>query len=160
MDIGYKLLETPQKGEGIFATRVFHKGDTVMEGVIEVDNIEANHSHASQMGIDRFALHGGYITKVNHSCDPTCGIRLNDSGAHDFVAMQTINPSEEITFDYAMRNYKIEFFPKKCCCGSANCRGSVTGWKDLPESIKIKYRNYAAPYLLKIDLRNRELANS
>jgi hypothetical protein len=158
MDIGYKLLETPKKGEGIFATHNFEKNDVVMKGIIEIDNIEANHSHASQMGVSRFALHGGYITKVNHSCSPNCGIRLNDSGAHDFIAKQTITPGDEITFDYAMRNYKIEFFPKQCCCGSSKCRGSVTGWKDLSEQLKIEYKNYAAPYLLEIDKKAIEIA--
>ena len=93
-----------------------------MVGVIEEDNIDENHSHASQMGELRYALHGGEITKVNHSCSPNCGIKLNSTGAHDFIAMHAIEIGDEITFDYAMRNYIIEYFPHTCCCGAKNCR--------------------------------------
>jgi uncharacterized protein len=56
--------------------------------------------------------------KVNHSCSPNCGVRLNDSGACDFVAREPIEAGEQITFDYAMRNYSVEHFPGGCLCGS------------------------------------------
>lgn len=49
MNNGYELLDSPEKGEGIFATKQFYAGDIVMIGVIEEDNIEKNHSHASQI---------------------------------------------------------------------------------------------------------------
>ena len=56
-------------------------------------------------------MYGKLITKVNHSCEPNCGIRLNASGAHDFVARQPITAGQEITFDYAMRNYRSSTSP-------------------------------------------------
>lgn len=151
MSNGYQLLDSSDKGEGIFATKSFQAHDVVMVGVIADKNVEKNHSHASQVGEFNFVLHGGEITKVNHSCNPNCGIKLNASGAHDFVAMQAIEIDEEITFDYAMRNYNVEFFPAICCCGAVNCRGSITGWKDLPPSLKSDYTGFVAPYLLDID---------
>ncbi len=151
MNKGYELSDSSEKGQGIYATRKFYAGEVVMSGTIQEDNIEGNHSHASQMGEFRYALHGGLITKVNHSCRPNCGIKLNLVGAHDFVAMRTIEAGEEVTFDYAMRNYSIEHFPGECCCGESNCRGSITGWKDLPYSFKLKYRGYVAPYLIQMD---------
>lgn len=98
-------------------------------------------------------LHGGFIPKVNHSCEPNCGIRPNASGAHDLIARKTIAPGEEITFDYAMRNYSVEFFPSHCRCGSRQCRDRITGWKDLPAQRKVDYRGFVAPYLLDIDRR-------
>lgn len=157
MNNGYELLDCKDKGQGIFATKRFLPGEIVMVGVIEEDNIDQNHSHASQMGEFRYALHGGKITKVNHSCDPNCGISLNKTGAHDFIAMHTIEIGDEVTFDYAMRNYVIEYFPHICCCGSKNCRGHITGWKDLPDSFKSAYKGYVAPYLTEIDLGLEEL---
>src|SRR5210317_1523625 len=98
----YEILDCQVKGQGVFATKQFHSGDIVMMGVIEEDNIDKNHSHASQMGEFRYALHSENITKVNHSCNPNCGISLNKLGAHDFIAMHTIEIGDEITFDYAM----------------------------------------------------------
>jgi SET domain-containing protein len=112
---GYKLLNSPDKGEGVYAAKQFSKNEVVMIGSIQEQNVEKNHSHASQMGEFRHALHAGLISKVNHSCSPNCGIKLNEEGAHDFVAMKPIEIGDEITFDYAMRNYTIEFFPKTCC---------------------------------------------
>ncbi|HWO83050.1 MAG TPA: SET domain-containing protein-lysine N-methyltransferase, partial [Solirubrobacterales bacterium] len=75
----------------------------------------------------------------------------------DFIARAPISAGEEITFDYAMRNYSIEHFPGGCLCGAGNCRGSVTGWKDLPAERKADYEGSVAPYLLEID---RELSAS
>ena len=89
-------------------------------------------SHATQVAADRWARHGGLGPMVNHSCDPNCGVRLNTGQAFDFVARRAIGAGQELTFDYAMRNFTIDHFPSVCLCGAARCRGSVTGWKDLP----------------------------
>ena len=78
-------------------------------------------------------------------------VSVNDAGAFDLVARMPIAAGEEITFDYAMRNYTIEHFPAVCRCGASLCRRSVTGWKDLPEERKAAYRGFVAPYLLEID---------
>ncbi len=154
---GYELFESTEKGEGIFATKRFYRNDIVMIGSLQEENVEKNHSHASQMGEFRHALHGGLISKVNHSCNPNCGIKLNAAGAHDFVAMKSIEIDDEVTFDYAMRNYSIEYFPKNCCCGSQNCRKSITGWKNLPEKFKSTYIGFVAPYLIEMDRNKRAL---
>ena len=88
------------------------------------------------------ALHGGLGPKVNHSCDPNCGVRLNDGHAFDFVARRTaIGDGQEVTvINYAMRNFTIDHFPYGVAlCGAARCRGSITGWKDLPAARKAEY---------------------
>ncbi|MDJ0800341.1 MAG: SET domain-containing protein-lysine N-methyltransferase [Calothrix sp. MO_167.B12] len=152
MSDGFELRATPGKGEGIFATRSFQAGETVMVGIIE-KVLDKNDSHASQIAKDKYVRHAGLISKVNHSCDPNCGIKVNQTGGHDFVAMRNINVNEEITFDYAMRNYSIDHFLMLCECGSKNCRKKITGWKDLPESRKKEYTGFVAPYLLELDLQ-------
>lgn len=150
MDDGYQLHDTEAKGEGVFATRPFHIGETVIIGVIDRE-LDRNHSHASQVSAERFVLLGGLVPKVNHSCDPNCGIRLNSSGAHDFVAREPIVAGLEITFDYAMRNFTVEHFAAHCLCGSRLCRDRITGWKDLPAQRKADYDGFVAPYLTDID---------
>ena len=150
MKVGYELRNTEENGEGIFATKSFLKGETVMIGAI-TEALDANHSHASQIGEFKFVKHGGLISKVNHSCEPNCGIRVNSTGAHDFVAMRNIGENEEATFDYAMRNFTVEYFPVQCRCGASNCLGKITGWKELPEDRKTKYEGFVAPYLLAMD---------
>src|ERR1035437_4675246 len=147
---GCEIQRTDANGAGVFATRSFQVGETVMVGVIDRDPPH-NHSHASQVSERRFVLHGGLITKVNPSCEPNCGVHLNASGAHDFVARQPIAAGQEITFDYAMRNYSVEYFAAHCQCGSPRCRDRITGWKDLPAERKADYRGFVAPYLTDID---------
>jgi len=132
------------------ATRPFAVGETVMVGFL-VGGLTGNDSHATQVGPGRWALHGGLGPKVNHSCDPNCGVRLNDGQAFDFVARHPIGAGQELTFDYAMRNFTIDHFPAVCLCGAARCRGSVTGWKDLPAARKAEYGELVAPYLRTID---------
>lgn len=137
-------------GDGVLTTRSFVAGETVMVGFLVVA-LKENDSHATQVGPGRWARHGGLGPKVNHSCDPNCGVRLNDEQAFDVVARQQIDPGQELTFDYAMRNFTIDHFPAVCLCGATRCRGSVTGWKDLTAAQKAGYGALVAPYLLTMD---------
>ena len=91
---------------------------------------------------------------INHSCDPTCGIR----GTQQVVAMRNIRKGEEITFDYAMT--ESSDFSFSCECGAQNCRHVVTGedWK-LPELQK-KYKGYFSDYLQKRIDRAADAARS
>ncbi len=152
MKTEFELRETSEKEEGVFATKSSKVGDIVMVGVIK-EVLNWNNSHASQIGEHEYVLHAGLINMVNHSCDPNCGIRVNETGAHDFVAIRNISINEEIAFDYAMRNYGVDYFPKQCMCGSKRCRGRITGWKDLPDEIKKEYECFVAPYLLELDAK-------
>ena len=138
------------KGDHVLATRSFGVGETVMVGFL-IGPLTGNDSHATQVGPNRWARHGGLGPKVNHSCDPNCGVQLNDEQAFDFVARRSIGAGQELTFDYAMRNFTIDHFPAKCLCGTARCRGSVTGWKDLPAARKADYGELVAPYLRRMD---------
>lgn len=148
---GVVLRETADgKGDAVLATHPFAAGDTVMVGFL-IGALTGNDSHATQVGPDRWARHGGLGPKVNHSCDPNCGVRLNDEHAFDFVARRSIDTGQEVTFDYAMRNFTIDHFPTVCLCGAVRCRGSVTGWKDLPAARKADYGELVAPYLRVMD---------
>jgi hypothetical protein len=141
---GVELRRTANgRGDGVLATRPFAAGETVMVGFL-VGALTGNDSHATQVGPGRWALHGGLGPKVNHSCDPSCGVRLNDGQAFDFVARQPVGAGQELTFGYAMRNFTIEHFPAVCVCGAARCRGLVTGWKDLPAARKVDYGELVA----------------
>lgn len=79
---------------------------------------------------------------VNHSCDPTAGLR----GQISLVAIRDIAADEQICFDYAMSD-SYPGFTMSCACGSPNCRGKVTGddWK-LPD-LQVRYKGYFSPYL-------------
>lgn len=155
---GVELRRTADaKGDGVLATRPFAAGETVMVGFL-VGALTGNDSHATQVGPGRWVRHGALGPKVNHSCDPNCGVRLNDGQAFDFVARRPIVAGQELTVDYAMRNFTIDHFPAVCLCGTARCRGSVTGWKDLPAARKADYGELVAPYLRTMDDDIRQAA--
>jgi uncharacterized protein len=146
---GYACRPTEHKGVGVFATRGFEVGETVMVGAA-VRRASGNDAHAVQTGPNEFGHEEGLGSFVNHSCGPNCGIRLTDRGMFDLVARRTIGRDEEITIDYAMRNYVIEYFPESCRCGSPLCRDLVTGWKNLPVDRRIAYEGSVAPFLFEI----------
>ncbi len=146
------VLPRADRGGGVRATRGFDVGETVMVG-------EARGTRSTATTPTRLRSAGpsgpgiaGLGPIVNHSCDPNCGCEVNETGACDFVARESIAAGDEITFDYAMRNYSIEYFPGGCLCGADLCRGSVTGWKDLSDDTQSRLRGSVAPYLLEIDL--------
>lgn len=78
----------------------------------------------------------------NHSCEPNLGF----FGQIGLVALRDIASGEELTFDYAMSDGG-PYDEFDCLCGSAHCRGKVTGndWK-LPSLWK-KYEGHFSPYL-------------
>lgn len=147
---GIELRSAGGKDEGVFATRKLLQGETVLVGFI-LTEVPRNHSHATQVAADRWVQQGGLNSKFNHSCDPNCGTRQNATGAFDFVARNNIQVGEELTFDYATRNYIIQHFPSTCQCGAKECRRSITGYKDLPQKFKDRYSGFIAPYLVEMD---------
>lgn len=159
MDEWFELRETAGRGLGVYSKRRFKCDEIVMTGRIE-RYVDGNSKHASQIAEDTFVVHAGLVPMVNHSCDPNCGIRVNRTGAHDYIAIRDIEIGEEIVFDYAMRNYRIEFFPERCLCGAETCRGSMTGWKDLPSDLKKAYAPYAAPYLITLEKKRPQTLGS
>jgi hypothetical protein len=79
---------------------------------------------------------------INHSCEPNAGL----DGQIAIVALQRIQPGEEVTIDYAMCDGSAydEF---QCACGSPSCRGRVTGedWRN--PLLWERYAGHFSPYL-------------
>jgi uncharacterized protein len=149
--VGYELRPCARgKGEGVFATSPYHVGETVIVGVVGKP-VDRNDVHANQVSSTQWVREGGPHEKLNHSCDPSCGVRVNASGAVDYIARRRIEVGDEITFDYAMRNYVVDHAPPECLCGCTECRGAITGWGELPAERKAAYRGLVVPYLLELD---------
>lgn len=79
---------------------------------------------------------------VQHSCDPNCGL----AGSVLLVALRDIQAGEEISFDHAMSNGS-DFADHECTCGSAQCRGKVTGHDWMLPELQLRYRGHFSPYL-------------
>src|SRR5271166_2388570 len=78
---------------------------------------------------------------INHSCDPNVGF----AGNIVLVAMRDIRPGEELTTDYALFDDYDGSMP--CQCGTALCRGVITGHDWRQPDLQRKYRGYFSWYL-------------
>lgn len=79
---------------------------------------------------------------INHSCEPTCGMRGNSV----LVALRDIAVGEAITYDYATSDGS-SYDEFECACGTAACRGKVTGHDWMLPELQLRYRGNFSPYL-------------
>jgi hypothetical protein len=83
----------------------------------------------------------GAMLFTNHSCDPNIAIQ----GQIVFVAMRDIASGEELTHDWATTDdgdYAME-----CRCGSAACRGTITGKDWMNPRLQEKYQGWFCWFL-------------
>ena len=84
---------------------------------------------------------GEYVESfINHSCDPNAGVTWNGDIA-TLVAIQNIEPGEEITFDYGTVNPPGDNFTFSCSCGAANCRKVIRGESSRFHRSKLKSKS-------------------
>jgi uncharacterized protein len=79
----------------------------------------------------------------NHSCDPN----LWWTGPYTLTARRLIEAGEEVTNDYATST-GVADFSMNCACGTALCRGMITGrdWED--HQLQDRYGDHWVPALL------------
>jgi uncharacterized protein len=81
--------------------------------------------------------------KGNHSCDPN----LWWTGAYALSARRAVARDEELTNDYATST-GVGGFAMACRCGSALCRGVVTGQDWQRDDLRRRYGDHWVPGLL------------
>ena len=148
-------------GNGIYSLEPIHKGElaAVFGGVvyewdafIHLPDIER--SLCLQVEDRHFLVprpigEGDY---VNHSCNPNAGL----SGQIGLVAMRDIKVGEEVCFDYAMCD-TMPYDEFDCACGSANCRGRVSGNDWQRPELQKRYAGFFSPHVQRrIDAQRKE----
>lgn len=135
------------KGDSLFAKKEFSIGEVIVNGY--PTKFSVNRTKTSvQIGIDLHMEPSHFFVKANHSCNPNCGIQLNNFNGYSLVAMKEIKVGEEITWDYAMTEWEsVALENQNCKCGSEYCRGSIGGYKNLSKELKQKYFGFSASYL-------------
>lgn len=145
--------ELPQKGGcGLFVVEPLKKGELILlwgGKVIRKDEIDPGMANLTQrvLQVDDglFLLTPEQLEPadcLNHSCEPNAGF----TGQVGLVAMRDLAEGEEVCIDYAMCD-SDPYDEFDCNCGTAECRGRVTGedWK-LPE-LQARYDGYFSAYL-------------
>jgi len=79
---------------------------------------------------------------INHSCEPNCVL----SGSVILVAARDISAGDAITYDYATSDGS-DYDEFECACGSASCRGKITGHDWMLPELQLRYRGSFSPYL-------------
>ena len=141
---GVLVLRSPLAGAAVFASRRFVTGDAILEldGVAAGPGPRPPGRRWIQIGRRRFMdVTGTMAAHVRHSCQPAAGLH----GVRTLVARRTIQPGEEITYDWAMSEAEVDAV---CLCRTAACRGLVGGWRRLPSRLRRAYRGWTAEYLL------------
>eukprot|EP00899_Mesostigma_viride_P008598 jgi/Mesvir1/1773/Mv09622-RA.2 len=83
---------------------------------------------------------------LNHSCEPNCWFGPDHS--FNVFARRDIAKGESLTMDYATFCAGEYFVPFNCMCGSAKCRGKITGadYANNPE-VKKRYGTRVTSYI-------------
>ena len=132
----------PLKGTGIFAKIDIPQGTLVLTFTGRSTSRQTRYT--VQVGPSEHINPGARTWKfANHSCDPSCGVK-----GRSLVALRDISAGEEITFDYAMTEYRMKGF--ECRCGAERCRNHITGFKDLPPEFQKRYQGFISSHLLQL----------
>ena len=145
---------SPIAGRGLYAVEHIPTGTVVaVKGGHVVDSAGlrslSEHLQNSEIQIDE-GLHlvalsddeyEAVMLFLNHSCEPNVGF----AGNVVLQAMRDIAPDEELTTDYAL--FDSPETTMACTCGTASCRGVITGddWRD--PVLQQRYAGWFSTYL-------------
>ena len=142
---------TKDRGVGVFATRDIRKDEIIAEfrgPVVVTESLDGIprevQDHLYNVGIGKYIIAKEPAARTNHSCEPNAGIK-NDVY---LVAMYDIKKDEEVTFDYSV--ITADGWTLKCNCGAKSCRKLIGDYKDLPATLKQRYKNYTPDWIKQI----------
>ncbi len=139
------IIKQTEKGRGVFATRKFAQGETVVVGM-QIEEVPERTIYSFQMDFNLYVNLDEPARVINHSCDPNTGVRNNQFGGYDFVALWDIEAGDEITWDYETTEYE-SIAVSQCLCGSLYCRGKILGFQFREQMLRKRYGEYIADYL-------------
>lgn len=145
-----KVVEKKAKvGKGLFAKAEIKKGELIasFDGKILGWNAPWNRyqlSHAIQFEKRRWRLSKGFADRINHSCEPNCGVR----NLFDIVAMRDIKRGEELTWNYEMTEDNESGWTMRCHCGAKSCHKVISGYRNMPAASRKRYKKYISQWLI------------
>lgn len=144
------VKETPMKGKGVFALRDIRKDEIISSFTgprVKIENLDEFPSevvdHLFNVGTDEYIMAREPEVRTNHSCDPNAGIVQDVC----LIAMRDIKKDEEITFDYSV--IINDDWVLDCLCGSPLCRKTIGKFRDLPQDVKDRYKDYCPEWIRK-----------
>ncbi|HYZ77063.1 MAG TPA: SET domain-containing protein-lysine N-methyltransferase [Gaiellaceae bacterium] len=135
------------EGAGLFARRAFAEGETVvvLGGTIiddaELARLRPHSSLAVGEGVNLMQDDDDPAQYGNHSCDPN--VWLADEVT--LVTRRPVQAGEELTVDYGTMT--VVPWGMECRCGTANCRGIVTGDDSRRPDLQERYAGRFSPFI-------------
>lgn len=133
-------------GIGVFATRDFANGETVL---ILDDSRVVDEEHPLRLELGEYDYHCDYLAHgkvvlmpsperhINSSCDPNTFVKMN-CGVRHVIVRRAIMSGEEITYDYIINCHGGIVW--QCSCGSTRCRGTIVlSFFELPVELQLEY---------------------
>jgi len=117
-------IRRSRAGLGLFANSLIKKGTRVIEYTGElISEEEANKRGGKYL----FALNGkrtvdgrareNIARYINHSCKPNCYAEINNAETRIFIfAKRSIEPGEELTYNYGKDHFDAYIRPHGCKC--------------------------------------------
>lgn len=144
-------------GKGVFTENEIAEGREVLQFAGDLRDVSTleDLTHCLQVGETTFLTStGGIDDYINHSCEPTCGVRLTSDQRVIVFALRDLKAGTEITFDYATTQ-SGEHETLRCLCKAKSCRKLIGGFGDLPKNLREFYieRDAVLPFLLTQPLR-------
>lgn len=152
---GLFVAESKINGLGVFASRNFQAGETVLQ--ID-DSRLVNEKNPLRTELGEFEYHCDYLEGgeivylrsperyINSCCDPFVYVKTI-GGIRCIVALKPIKTGEEITYDYIIDCHGGTVW--QCSCGSRNCRRMiVSSFFELPHEKQIEYLPLLNPWFI------------
>jgi uncharacterized protein len=146
------VMDSPIQGKGVFATRPFERGATVL--LID-DSRVVDDAHPLDPSVGELERHCDWLGPlvvhmkepelyINHACEPSTFIQTQGS-QRSVVAYRDIAAGEEITYDYLVDADGGVVWG--CSCGGPDCRGPhVHDFFTLPDDKLREYLPLLAPW--------------
>jgi hypothetical protein len=149
-----KVKESQIHGRGLFARERIAKGEIVAIKGGYIFDLATRDALGARLGPAEIPVaeglfigprsedeRDGSMIFTNHSCDPNIAIE----GQIVFTALRDIEAGEELTHDWATTD--DDAYEMACNCGTASCRGTVTGQDWRRKGLQEKYRGHFAWYI-------------
>ena len=131
------IQKDADSGQGVICYRSFRRGDVIAKMAGEV--IDAIRQHTLQINPGKHLFDPYFSGYFLHSCSPNISLNMETMTV---TALEDIDANSFLYMDYAeTEDYLFKQFP--CSCGSPNCRGWISGRKDIPESMPISHLHLA-----------------
>ena len=139
-------VRSARNGVGLFATRPFRAGETIIKLAGRVVHYEilwerrgTFAANCIRFGPETYLDPGDEAGRyLNHSCAPNAGIRKNNNQLFLFAATR-IAKGREIVIDYSTTIGDDDVWTMRCECGQRACRARIKRFGTLPAALKARY---------------------